>query len=102
MTVVENPSKETRNQFQLFLRMNPWNDFSWLTMEGALVELPQLYEQKASPRPALRLFLGAYNLQKNCKDKSLTSLETLHQAVQSPMVDLTFGFVGFFLLITCM
>lgn len=67
MTVVENPSKE--KPIQLLLRMNPWNNFSWLTIEAALVELPQLHEGKASPRPALRLFLDAYSLQKNCKGK---------------------------------
>lgn len=72
ITVVENPFKEKRNKFQLFLRMHPWNNFSWLTMEEALVEVPQAHEQKASPRPGLRLYFGAYNLQKNCRGKSLT------------------------------
>lgn len=67
-TVVENPPEEKGDQFQLFPRMNPWNDFSRLTMEGALVEMPQLHGQQrfwASPTPALRLFLGVYSSQKN-------------------------------------
>lgn len=53
-------------------RPHPWNGFSWWTVEGALVEVPQLHQQKASPSPSLGLFLGAHSLQKNCKGKFLT------------------------------
>lgn len=73
MTVAENPSKEKRNQFEFFPRKNPWNEFSWLTMEGRSPRGSATATwTKASPRPALRLFLGADNLQKDCKGKSLT------------------------------
>lgn len=48
------------------------NSLGRLWKEGALVEVAQLCEQKASPRPALRLFLGADSLQNDCKGKSLT------------------------------
>lgn len=104
-TVVENPPKK-RDHFQLFPRKNPWSDFSWLTMEGALVEVDSNISEHLPSQPTGSL--GACNSQKNCKGKSLTLKYFLHlwkhyiQAVQSPMVDLTFGYVGFFLPITRM
>lgn len=73
--VVENPPKK-RDHFQLFPRMNPWSDFSWLTMEGALVEVDSNISEHLPGQPSGSL--GACNSQKNCKDKSLTLKYFLH------------------------